>query len=632
MENILLTSPEPLENKQITIAQNTNILESTESISLKNYSEGIMVDSQHISTKWRVKGNEHGSISIPYFDEDNNEIDVKVYDSSNNFTWLKGVAPEIYGEWRLQKYTDNYLILATSEQDCHILWANSLQAIGISKNSVPESFISKLNEYEYVITLADNTDSSRILYGDLVDKISIDKIFKLNLHSLGYENLLDIHAKGHLNYNLIESNSKSKPPVKKNKEDLHVMLGDRLIAEMNLKYYNDKLYCYVNGVYKVVSDKQLNSYIVKNLYRGAKDTLKKDIRNYVKDILECDDSINIDTNYVNFKNGLYDLKNNKFIPHTPDIFTINQLHVNYLENMPHSNEFIDKFLDDIMCHKAYRIKALLQMAGYCLTTKTSIQKFMIFYGPTASNGKSSVIKILEKILGPENFSSKDLKMLTAKFGVDGIQYKLLNASTEIPTKLIKDTSVLKKTVSGDSFETFKIYEGTTFIISYVKHIFATNHLPQVSDTTNGFFRRVNILLFENQFENNESFLESLITQENLDYLANLALKEFVEMLNSGVLKFANQEESDTLVDEYRGILDTIKGFINDEEYFWITKTNEWSTLNMFENYIIYCRQNKVIPLGKHEFYEKLQTDFGYVKKKNGGTYYFYPPDIPDTEN
>lgn len=47
-----------------------------------------------------------------------------------------------------------------------------------------------------------------------------------------------------------------------------------------------------------------------------------------------------DLNYVNFKNGLFNLKEGKLIPHTPEIFTLDQLSYEYREDF-----VIDNFMD-----------------------------------------------------------------------------------------------------------------------------------------------------------------------------------------------------------------------------------------------------------------------------------------------
>ena len=77
----------------------------------------------------------------------------------------------------------------------------------------------------------------------------------------------------------------------------------------------------------------------------------------------------------------------KLLPHNPEIFTINQLEVNYNKDVKMNTNVIN-FLDRITCNKYYRKEAILQIIGYSMTASTDMQKAFIFYGQSAANGKS----------------------------------------------------------------------------------------------------------------------------------------------------------------------------------------------------------------------------------------------------
>lgn len=417
------------------------------------------------------------------------------------------------------------------------------------------------------------------------------------------------------------------------KEKLYIEKGNALINTLNLKYINGQLMFFDNYKYCVATEKFINSVIVQRIYPRATKNFCKNVMFYVDNKLYDENSVNIDSNYINFQNGLYDINNDKLIAHTPDVFTVNQVHVHYISKFQKGNIVVDKYLDDITNHKPKRRKALLQQIGYVLTTRTDLQQFFIWFGPTASNGKSTLAKILSKIIGEENVSHKDIKTLNKQFGVSGIEMKQLNIVAELPIGKIKDTAILKNLVTGDTFETRAIYQSGSNVTSYAKNIFTANTLPQVMDTTDGYYRRLNILLFDNKFDvatSNFDF-DKFTTQGNLDYLANLALKEYREMDNSERKEFANIEESQKILNEYRANNDTVIAFINDEDYTDMIYNSDIPTKSMYLNYKNFCTGNKMIALGKKVFYKELQEKGGFTKKVINGVYFFFKEN-PVTNN
>ena len=419
------------------------------------------------------------------------------------------------------------------------------------------------------------------------------------------------------------------------KEKLYIEKGNKLIETLKLKYINGQLMYFDNYKYCVATEKFINSIIVQMIYSRATKNFCKNVLFYVDNKLYVENSVNIDSNYINFQNGLYDIQNNEFIKHTPDIFTVNQVHVNYAPDFKQGNKEVDNYLDEVTNHNSVRRKALLQIIGYCLTARTDIQQFFIFYGPTASNGKSTLAKIMVLIIGEENVAHKDIKTLNKQFGVSGIEMKLLNIVAELPVGKIKDTAILKNLVTGDTFETRAIYQDNSNVTSYAKNVFTANILPQVMDTSDGYYRRLNILMFDNHFDvaTSKFNFDKFATQENLDYLANLALREYIEMNNSKRKEFANVEESQKILNEYRSNNDTVLSFINDEDYEDMIYNADIPTKSMYAEYRRFCIGNKMIALGKKAFYNELQEKGGFTKKVINGTYFFFKEKpVTDNEN
>lgn len=151
-----------------------------------------------------------------------------------------------------------------------------------------------------------------------------------------------------------------------------------------------------------------------SINKNAKNHLRKEVFEYIR-INKTIQDIDINEQFINFKNGMYDLINNRLIEHSPTIFTTCQVHANYVEDLESiSNKYVERFLDDITCYNEMRKITLLQIIGYAMTYKVDLQKAFIFYGPSARNGKSTTIDMINALIGKENICHVSLHQLRRK--------------------------------------------------------------------------------------------------------------------------------------------------------------------------------------------------------------------------
>ena len=593
---------------------------------LQAYANERNIPIEYLTEKWKITSNANGEISIPYFDENETVIDTKIINSNGKSTWEQKKEPLIYGEWRLSKYTDEYIIIVPDEQNAQVLWANKIQGIAVNKTVLSVELGIMLGNYKEIYVLKNGTDFTDVLYSRLQNIVDKNKLYSIDTQNYNYSDFVALNVNNALTLDTLLKQKFKLVPIAPadSKATEHVAIAQKVIDNMQLVSYENDLYTYKGGVYKLATDKEIISYILKFIKPEAKPTLCKQAIYYIRHTLD-DTGVEINHDVVNYQNGLFDLNTRAFIEHTPDIFSINQLSIDYIE-IEKQNADVEKFLNDICSNIEIRKTGLLQKIGYGLTTRNNIQKAFIFYGPSGSNGKSFTLKILETIVGSSNVSHKGLDLLAEGFEVKGIKGKQLNISFELPVTTIKDTSVFKSTTTGDTIETkVKFNPETLVIVSYVKHFFATNYFPDVKDTTNGMFRRCDIQPFENQFDPaNTTFHEQeFLSQENLNYIGRRALDEYLKMVDSGKLIFANEEESNKLVREFENSNDSVKAFITQEDYFPESAPLIKLRTDFWKMYELYCDDNFVKKVGKKQFYTELTSKYGFNVKVTNGEYYLY---------
>lgn len=385
----------------------------------------------------------------------------------------------------------------------------------------------------------------------------------------------------------------------------HYVIGDYIIDNSNIKYYHGRFYIEKNGVY-MPNDRGLEKKLI-DINPGFKKSQRKEIMNYIGLRTEIDQQ-DVNPNLINFKNGLFDLTSRQLIEHTPNIFNVNQIHANYDENVA-VNEHIEKFIDDITCNKPQRKQAILEMTGYCMTSDVWIGKAGVFYGPSAENGKSVLLELITKLIGSENTSHIALHKLQERFYTANIADKLLNTTSELPKTDIKSVDMFKNVVTGEDTTGEIKYRDPFDFRPYAKHIFATNSLPTVSDNNDGYYRRLNILLFERKFtveEQNHFMKEKLFTQEALDYLAHISLRAYLQMVDEGRRDFANYEESNQLIQSYKADNNSELTFLESEvckNTFENGKRIKKTTL--YEIYRSWCEDNGYVADKSKDFHKKI---------------------------
>lgn len=400
--------------------------------------------------------------------------------------------------------------------------------------------------------------------------------------------------------------------IKESDKLSHDIIARRLLQENEIRVFEDTLYIYENGVYRR-NEKSINRKIIE-IYPKATTRMQKEVKSY---LLTMAPEVQLKyENLINFKNGLYDLNNNALMPHSPYYFTINQINAN-INWDPVRIGAVDRFLDKISCGNIGRKKAILQMIGYSMTSSVEMQKAFVLYGKTAGNGKSTLLEIIERLIGSENVSHVTLQdFVSNRFSVSEIKGKLVNMVSEMTKEFLKDSSVFKQIVTGDTTTVEEKFKDRHTIKPYAKHIFTANELPKVADTSNGYFRRLFIIPFEAVFTDLEKInfnFKELITEQALDYLAAIALQEYIIARREHA--FINEEESKNIIETYKMDSNTVIAYLYDKDRMRcllrsgrVRKRNE-----VFADYINYCKDSGYIHKGRNKFYEEVEAT-GLVQK------------------
>jgi putative DNA primase/helicase len=221
-------------------------------------------------------------------------------------------------------------------------------------------------------------------------------------------------------------------------------------------------------------------------------------------------------------------------------------------------------LDDVTGGSKELQEFLQRVVGYCLTGVITEQCFWILYG-LGSNGKTTFVEIIKKIFG-EYGRAADISTFTYKQS-EQIRNDLARlhdarfvASVEIQEGKLLDESVIKQVTGGDPVTCRFLFKEHFEYIPKWKLFMVVNHLPIITGTDHGIWRRIKCVPFNVQFNDDrkDKNLFSKLESENPGIL-NWAVEGCLKWQKTGL------QEPELIVNsgkEYRANEDIIEEFLN----------------------------------------------------------------------
>jgi putative DNA primase/helicase len=231
-----------------------------------------------------------------------------------------------------------------------------------------------------------------------------------------------------------------------------------------------------------------------------------------------------DSNIVNVKNGLFNLRTGELEPHTSIYYSRTQIPVAY--NPDAECPLILKFLEEVQPDEEDR-KAIIEQASVPLLRSNFLQKAFMYVG-RGRNGKSVWFKILDQLYGVENVSHNSIHSLQSnRFSPATLDGKYANIHDDISTDEIRHTGIIKQIIVGDPIDVE--HKGRPFFTMRGPHptlYFSANQLPEVEDLSDAWMRRWEYVDWEQEFNIEASGLGSadrelaakLTTQSELEGL------------------------------------------------------------------------------------------------------------------
>jgi len=230
-------------------------------------------------------------------------------------------------------------------------------------------------------------------------------------------------------------------------------------------------------------------------------------------------------NLICVLNGIYDIKSDTLIPHSPEHYFFSNVQINYDPNATCPE--ILKFIQEVQPEKINQ-DFLQEITGYVLYRGLPIHKFFVFEGE-GRNGKGQYLKLIEAMLGKESCTHFDLtSLLEQNFARANLQNKYCNLCGDQSSGEIKKSGILK-TITGDDVITADVKHGPQITFrNFAKLFVCCNELPQFNDKSLGFWDRYTLLSWNQQFRS-QDYIDS-ITDPEEKARTHLAVQNIAEKL------------------------------------------------------------------------------------------------------
>lgn len=300
-----------------------------------------------------------------------------------------------------------------------------------------------------------------------------------------------------------EETRKRDGSISKRYKVLPMELAD--FIKKNLKYVFVKsaaseqplIYVYVNGYYKFISDDEMKGFIKSFIPYQLR--YSKDINEVLYELktemnfVEYED-LNNNEDIINFQDGLFNIKTNELLPHTPDILSTIQIPAKYeeIKKAPKEAPVFFKYMMTLCNNDKETLELLMQCLGIAISNvyayRTKKALFLVGQGNT---GKSQLKRLAEYLVGYNNVSNIDLKKVNDKHGTASLYQKRLAGCNDMSYQRIEDMSIFKQLTGGDAIEIdFKFKNSFNFLFKGFLW-FNCNKLPRFGgDTGKWVYERI----------------------------------------------------------------------------------------------------------------------------------------------
>lgn len=365
-----------------------------------------------------------------------------------------------------------------------------------------------------------------------------------------------------------------------------------------------------------LSDKIFKTSIIAATMRAVKNYTNALQLNFPGKLILTGDQISVlplKDNLINFPNGVLNLREcmignpDCISPHQPDILFKGVLDYDYDPKATSPRWF--KFLDEVFGSDETSKLLLQQWFGYNLTLDNSRQKFMVLAG-TPRSGKSTIMAVMEKVVGYFDSSQTSLQSLAGDFGLASLLHRKMALIGEVQEDLPREyhnkfVQLIKSITGGSAVQINIKHKDASEHKIYNRFTIAFNGFPDWIDASGALGNRMLLLAFKVSRYGRENWRLVDELKEEASGIFNWALEGLKDLELAD--RFIEPAGSVDFVQEFERSSSPLKTFIKDRCNYPDTAGEKIQTSEIYDAYREWCSLNNMRPLSLMRFARALRT-------------------------
>lgn len=340
-------------------------------------------------------------------------------------------------------------------------------------------------------------------------------------------------------------------------------------------------------------------------------------------------AFNADPWLLNVPSGVVDLKSGELMPHDAKYRLTTMTTVS-----PETGDkrMFDTFLDKVFCQDDQLIRFVQVALGSALVGKVYTENLIIANG-NGANGKSTLFNTMQSILGDYATAINPDLLMSSKaserqVGMAMLEGKRFAVAQETEEGQRLKSSSLKQLVSTDTIIAKRLYKDPHEFVPAHMLVLSTNHLPKISSTDVGTWRRILVLPFNATFTPDEIITDfaSLLIEREGEQILQWAMEGAMAFWEMGCNISIKPQAIVDASQEYRESEDWLTNFLN--ECCVVTDQNDMETFvrhnDLYMRYQHYARDCNDYVRSSNAFGRAMQGSGWQSKAKH------YDPDRKST--
>jgi len=383
----------------------------------------------------------------------------------------------------------------------------------------------------------------------------------------------------------------------------------------------DDFYLYEDGVYNKCNRNKAKSIILRYIPMSlASDNLVNNVYN----LLLCQDrnictfrDLDMDENYINLTNGLYNLKTRQLEPHTPKLYSTLQLNCEYRPEQ-NARPVFERYINDLCSDRDgvpdEEKKAVVQEYFGLILSNVNVSRAklcLVLWSLLGNSGKTQILNLVSELLGADRVANIPLQCMNedSKFSLGSIIGKRLISIGDQTSSEIKDSSIFKQLTGGDAVKV-EPKNKQPFYLRYTGGIaIACNNLPSFRDDKGGhLFERLRVVPCNNTItkeRRDSSLLDKMLSERNAIF--NWFLEGLHRLIDNNY-SVTKSDACEVVMSDYRDKMDTVHRYLS--EYYIITgdKSDMVSKPDFDNAYTTWCLLNESNPVNRQNIKDRMEAN------------------------